>query len=388
MKKVNIALEGAAHEYSIGVEFGLLESAGEWARAALPAEARKVILVTNAKVFSLYGGPVETKLSKAGFEVFVWKMGDGERFKNFSSLEKALSFFGETRITRSDGIIALGGGVLGDLAGFAAAIYQRGIPFLQIPTTLLAMIDSSVGGKTAVNTAFGKNMIGAFHQPSAVLIDPATLNTLDRRELTAGFCEAVKQGAVGSRSLFEQTADFLRIYPPAKILRHSADERFRDHLENLLAAHVRFKAEIVAGDERESTNRSDGRSRKILNFGHTTAHALEKVTGYKRFKHGEAVGYGIMAAAEISKTVANFVQDELKLFNDVVRLTGVLPAADDIDIKSVIDAFVFDKKASGASLNWILLERIGTPKIVDSSDIPKSTIESALQKVLRHTSTP
>ena len=230
-------------------------------------------------------------------------MKDGEEHKDLGNVEKALAFFSESRLSRTDAVVALGGGVVGDLAGFAASIYMRGICFLQIPTTLLAMVDSSVGGKTGVNTAFGKNAIGAFHQPAGVLIDPAVLATLPDRELTAGFCEVVKHGALSGKKLLSQISSFLTDYPLNSFAQLQENVGFRADISNLIAANAEFKAGIVAGDEHESSSRADAKSRKILNFGHTLAHSLEKVTNYEYLKHGEAVGYGILYAAELSKNL-------------------------------------------------------------------------------------
>jgi len=383
MQKVKVKLNDSSHRYEIKIGHDLLDACGDWAKKCLPERAKKIVLVSNPKIFRLYGETVKNNLEKSGFEVSVWLMKDGERHKNFRSLAAALEFFSEIKLKRTDAVVALGGGVVGDLAGFAAAIYLRGIAFLQLPTTLLAMIDSSVGGKTAVNTAFGKNLIGAFHQPHGVLIDVNVLKTLPPRELTAGFCEAVKQGAIADRQLFNQTAGFLQDYSPPQFKKFFSRQSFLKNLQKLIAAQVAFKAEIVSQDEKESAERIDGKSRKILNFGHTVAHALEKVTDYKRFKHGEAVGYGILVAAEISKDVAKFVQDDIKSLNDVVRLTGNLPAAGNIEIADIIRAVSFDKKSIGESLQWILLEKIGEPKIFSDRDIPKSVIEEALRKILK-----
>jgi 3-dehydroquinate synthase len=383
MQKVKVKLSGNPHRYEIKIGHDLLDDCGDWAKSCLPEKTRKIAVVSNPKIFGLYGEKVVNSLEISGFEVSVWLMKDGERHKNFRSLETSLRFFGEIKLKRTDAVVALGGGVVGDLAGLAAAVYLRGIAFLQLPTTLLAMIDSSVGGKTAVNTAFGKNLIGAFHQPHGVLIDVGVLNTLPRRELTAGFCEAVKQGVIADEKLFNQTAGFLRNYSPASFKKFSSRENFLEELQKLIAAQVAFKADVVSQDERESADRIDKKSRKILNFGHTVAHALEKVTGYKRFKHGEAVGYGILAAAEISKDVANFVQDDIKSLNDVVRLTGNLPNAENIAINDIIRAISFDKKSIGESLQWILIEKIGKPKIFSDRDIPKSVIEKSLRKILK-----
>ncbi|MGI8468910.1 MAG: 3-dehydroquinate synthase [Pyrinomonadaceae bacterium] len=383
-KTVKIKLKGKPENYEIKIGHGFLENCGDQIRNSPTEMASKIAIVSNRKVFRLYGKAVENSLKKSGFKVFVRLIGDGEKYKNFSVLEKTLKFFSENKLTRTDAILALGGGVVGDLTGFAASVYLRGISFIQMPTTLLSMIDSSVGGKTAVNSRFGKNLIGTFYQPDAVLIDPQVLQTLAPREITAGFCEAVKQGAISGQNLFNQTADFLKKYPVENFKKYSSDENFHDDLQNLLASQIAFKAKIVAGDEYENVNRTDFRSRKILNFGHTIAHALEKITDYSYFKHGEAVGYGILAAGEISKTVANFNQNELKSLNDVVRMTGTLPAADNIETEKIIQAFAFDKKQIGESLQWILLEAIGKPKILQNRDIPNQVIKKSLEKVLKN----
>ena len=382
-KTVKVKLKEKSKNYEIKINQHCLEKSGDWSRSILPEKTSKIVIVSNKKVFGWYGKTVEDSFRKAGFEVLVYLIGDGEKYKSFSVLEKTLGFFSKNELTRTAAVVALGGGVIGDLAGFAASVYLRGVAFLQIPTTFLAMIDSSVGGKTAVNTGFGKNLIGTFYQPCGVLIDPAVLQTLERREMTAGFCEAVKQGAIADHRLFAQIADFLTKYPVENFRKYFKDAVFIDDLQNLLASQIAFKAKIVAGDELEDTDRTDFRSRKTLNFGHTTAHALEKITSYSYFKHGEAVGYGILVAAEISKVVANFDHNELKLLNDVVGMTGILPAADNIETDKVVQAFAFDKKQIGKSLQWILLEKIGKPKIFQSQDIPNQLIKKSLEKILK-----
>src|SRR5258706_956218 len=253
-----------------------------------------------------------------------------------------------------------------------------------VPTTLLAMIDSSVGGKTGVNSAFGKNLTGAFHQPRGVLIDTFVLKTLPVRELTAGFCEAIKQGAISSKKLLNQTGNFLAAYPPGEIASFGDHKKFQKQMQDLIAAQVGFKATIVAGDERESSVRKDARSRKILNFGHTLAHALEKVTDYKYFKHGEAVGYGIMFAAELSKSLALCDEKGVKLLNDVVHRAGSLPPLANIDRQEVLEAFRFDKKHLSGSLQMVLLKGIGKPVIVTERDIPRSSIQTALKNFFKN----
>lgn len=380
---VSVNLRGNPHQYEIKVGNDLLEKSGKWVKSCLSGSTKKIAIISNPKVFSLYGEIVSESLKKEGFDVFVWKMGDGEKYKSLRSLEKALRFFSESGLTRADAVITLGGGVVGDLTGFASSVYLRGIAFLQIPTTLLSMIDSSVGGKTGVNSDFGKNLIGSFYQPNGVLIDVETLKTLPRRELTAGFCEAVKQGAIANQQLFTQTSDFLQKYSPTKFKKYFSQLDFLEKLQKLIASQVGFKAEIVINDEHENLEREDFRSRKILNFGHTVAHALEKVTNYKYFKHGEAVGYGILVAANIAKKVANFNQRELNLLNDVVKMAGHLPSCQNINVKQIIEAFGFDKKNIGNSLQWVLLEKIGQPIIYPNSKISASIIEESIDEILQ-----
>jgi 3-dehydroquinate synthase len=382
-KQVSVRLRNSAHKYEIKIGHDLLKTCGVWAQACLSDKTAKIVIVSNAKIFRFYGEIVQKSLEKAGFEVFVFLMKDGEKYKNLRSLESLLKFSGENKLARTDAVVALGGGVVGDLAGFAASIYLRGISFLQIPTTLLAMIDSSVGGKTGVNSDFGKNLIGAFHQPNGVLIDVETLKTLPHREIIAGFCEAVKHGAISNRELFDETAEFLKNYPPKNFKQHFSDNKFLSELENLLASQVAFKAEIVMNDEREAADRTDAKSRKILNFGHTLGHALEKVTDYKYFKHGEAVGYGILFASELSKMLEILDENELKLLNGVFQTVGNLPDPKNIPIEKVVQAFSFDKKNIGRSLQWILLKRIGEPVIMSNTEIPKKILQKSLKKILQ-----
>jgi 3-dehydroquinate synthase len=279
-------------------------------------------------------------------------------------------------------VIALGGGVVGDLAGFAASVYLRGVRVIQVPTTLLSMIDSSVGGKTAVNTPNGKNLIGTFYQPAGVFIDPMVLRTLPRREMTAGLCEAVKQAVLEGGRSFELMRKFLDANAGGIHAERFDDLGFLDQMERLVASQVAFKAKIVRGDEREDPARNDSTSRKILNFGHTLAHALEKATDYRYLKHGEAVGYGILFAAELSKKLELLPPDELELLNDVVHRAGTLPSLTHIDPLKVLDALGYDKKIVDGSLRWILLRGIGEPVIVPQKEIPAATISRSIRSLL------
>ncbi|MBC7900496.1 MAG: 3-dehydroquinate synthase [Saprospiraceae bacterium] len=383
IKKVSISFNHQSSGYDINIGGGIVDNCGTWARNCLTNSSGKAAIVSNKKVFSIYGKFVQKSLFDAGFSPVVFLIGDGERYKDFRTLQSALNFLAENNITRTDAIIALGGGVVGDLAGFAASVYLRGLPLLQIPTTLLAMIDSSVGGKTAVNSAFGKNLIGTFYQPSGVLIDVDTLRTLPQREITAGFCEAVKQGAISGEPLLLQTESFLEKYPLRSFRARHADNIFQGEIVRFVAAQVSFKAEIVRDDERESAENTGARSRKILNFGHTLAHALEKTTNYRYLRHGEAVGYGIRFAAELSKNIGLLESKDVNLLNDVVHRAGKLPPIDHLDPELVFEALKYDKKIVDDSLQWILLKGIGKPVIVPHGEIPLSAILASFNSVIR-----
>lgn len=376
MKQVRVTLTSPARAYEIKIGRGLLGKVGREVRRCL-GNARRAVVISNARVFALSGKAVVDSLQRSGFSVSHWLMGEGERFKSFRTLEQALSVLGQGRLERNDVVIALGGGVVGDLAGFAAAVYLRGIPFIQLPTTLLAQIDSSVGGKTGINLATGKNLVGAFHQPGAVIIDTETLNTLPARELTAGWCEAVKMGAVGSRKLFDDTRAFLATRPGM-----SRTLRARQ-LESVIAAQCAFKAAIVAGDERESLDRKDHRSRRILNFGHTVGHALEAATRYRRFRHGEAVGHGMLVAGELAKNLGLLASSEVELLRAAIGLCGPLPTAADIDEQAIMEITNRDKKAVEGRVQWVLLERLGRARIVDGLEIKPRVLRAALRAALR-----
>jgi len=334
---------------------------------------RRVALVSNKRVFDLYGADLLRSLNRSKQKVFPWLIPDGERFKSFSTLEDLVRVIGEWSFERNDLVVALGGGVVGDLAGFSASIYLRGIPLIQVPTTLLAQVDSSVGGKTGINLPVGKNLVGTFYQPSLVLIDPETLATLPQREIVSGFCEMVKQSLVASESLFASTFAALQKY------NMTSDFLFSPDFEELITSHCAFKASIVMNDERESTERSDAKSRRVLNFGHTTAHALEAVTKYRKFRHGEAVGYGMLVAGELSRNLGLLSEGELVRLREAVALCGPLPRATEIDPTEIIGALQHDKKSVGGEINWVLLEAVGAPRIVAGKNISAKLLRQSLR---------
>jgi 3-dehydroquinate synthase len=381
MPLVRVRLPGRHQQYEIKIGPGLLPELGREARASMRPLARRVAVISNKTVFDLFGKTAMKSLRSAGFLPAHWLMKEGERHKSLRSLEQALAFLSQAKLERTDAIVALGGGVVGDLAGFAAATYLRGIDFIQVPTTLLAQIDASVGGKTAVNLPAGKNLAGAFHQPKLVLIDTDTLRTLPPRESTAGWCEAIKQGSAGDRKLFGRTVRLLRESGPD--LSRSDEKKSQTEVSATIEAHCRFKASIVAGDEREEIGRDDRRSRRILNFGHTTAHALESLTGYRRFRHGEAVGYGMLVAGEISKHLGMLTSRELELLREAVRLCGPLPGAGDLSIDQIVQAMTNDKKSVAGATRWVLLERVGRARIVDGREISARVLHASLRDGLK-----
>jgi 3-dehydroquinate synthase len=374
MHRLEISLNQQARKSEINIAAGIRRNLGE----LLPLKSpRRVGIVSNERVFGLYGREVKRSLKTAGFSATEWLMPEGERYKSFRSLEKAVTFLSENRFERDDLVLALGGGVVGDLAGFSAAIYLRGLPLVQVPTTLLSQIDSSVGGKTGINLTTGKNLVGAFHQPSSVFIDTETLVSLPPRELVSGFCEMVKQALISGRSLFEMTVECLEKQA------HERDFLLSPKFEELIAAQCSFKASIVANDERESTSRTDTKSRRVLNFGHTTAHALETITNYRYFRHGEAVGYGMLVAAELSRNLGLIDSGDLESLREAVRLCGRLPRADHLDTNRIIGALKHDKKSVSGQINWVLLEGIGRPRIVEGRLISAKSLRHSLRNGLR-----
>jgi 3-dehydroquinate synthase len=378
MQRLEISINQDARKSEINIGRGIRQHLGQLLSSTLPKPPRQVGIISNKRVFGLYGREVVRSLKGAGFKTFKWLMPEGERYKSFPILEKGVEFLSKNRFERNDLVIALGGGVVGDLAGFAAAIYLRGIPVVQVPTTLLAQIDSSVGGKTGINLPVGKNLVGAFHQPAAVFIDTETLMSLPSRELVSGFCEMVKQAVIADNALFAKTINCLREV--------ASNREFVLHTDfaELIGANCSFKASIVANDERESPARSDAKSRRILNFGHTTAHALEAITKYRVFRHGEAVGYGMLVAGELSRELGLLASGDLQSLRKAVALCGRLPRADKLDVNRILRALQHDKKSVDGQINWVLLEGVGRPKIVDGRLISTKSLRHSLRAGLQY----
>jgi 3-dehydroquinate synthase len=350
--------------YAITIAEGALGRTGEIARQAFGQRVRRVALVSDRTVHRLHGSAVERALRQAGLEPLPCLIAPGERAKTLRTAERIWSFLIAERFERGEGIVALGGGVVGDLAGFVAATYQRGIPVVQLPTTLLAQIDSSVGGKTAVNHPLGKNLIGAFHQPSAVIIDPVVLTTLPRREFQAGLYEAIKYGIIRDAALarsIETGIDRLLALDPSRLV-------------PLIARCCQIKAEVVAMDERE------GGLRRILNYGHTVGHALEAVTDYRRFRHGEAVGEGMKCAADLAAALGLLAADQKDRIGALIDAVGPRPRLDDLDVSAILEAMTRDKKVVAGRLSFILPTGIG--EVIIRDDVPPRLVRQRVQALV------
>lgn len=349
--------------YQALIENGLLTRAGSVLADLLPQGSR-IFVVTVPPVRRRWGAKLIKSLKSAGFASEVIPMADGEPSKRLATVEALADKLVRRGADRRAVVIALGGGVIGDVAGLLASLYMRGVEFVQIPTTVLAQVDASIGGKTAVNLVAGKNLIGTFYHPRAVLIDPAVLKTLPEREFRAGLYEALKCGVIGSVELFlrfEQNR--------ARILKRDPME-----LEWLIAQSVKLKAEVVSADERE------GGLRRVLNLGHTIGHALEAETGYKRLLHGEAVAWGMIAATNIALSVARTDSVTAGRIADAILSLGRLPEIN-VSTRKIIARLQNDKKTQNGVVHFILPREIG--KVEVASDVPERVIADSVDEIRR-----
>jgi 3-dehydroquinate synthase len=352
-----IEVQLGSRSYPVHVGSGMLENS---ALIADSIRGRHVLIVSNETVAPLYLDRLQAALH--GHDASTFLLADGESHKSFENVGKAMTVLAQLGASRDATIVALGGGVVGDLAGFAAALWMRGIAFVQIPTTLLAMVDSSVGGKTGVNLPQGKNLVGAFHQPRAVFIDPETVRTLPERELLAGLAEVIKYAAIGDIEFM----GWLEANAQALLDRDSAA------LQRAIETSVRHKARVVAADEHERGERA------LLNLGHTFGHAIEAATHYKRFLHGEAVAIGMLAAARLSAALGMAsVADADRLQALLARCGLPTTIPEDLDDARLLDLMRLDKKAESGRLRLILWRGIGCAEIV--SGVADTDILAALQ---------
>jgi 3-dehydroquinate synthase len=351
-------VETPQHSYSAVVERGGIASAAQY----LPPHAGKVFVISSQEIWRHQGGRLAGALSAIPYELLF--LPGGEDQKRLAPLELLADRMVELGADRTSVVVAYGGGIVTDMAGFLAAIFMRGIPLLQIPTTLLGQVDAAIGGKTGVNLVSGKNLLGSFHPPLAVLIDPDVLDTLPEREYRSGLYEIIKAGIIRDRALF----DFLAAECVAVLGRQS------HALDRIIDDSVRMKAEVVSSDERE------GDLRRILNFGHTFGHALETETHYTRFLHGEAVAWGMRAAVYLAQSTGHLSAEDSVEILDVLRLYGPIPGLDGIHAGNLHARLVHDKKTVHGKVHFVLPVRIGEVTVVSGVDekLVREAIQSAL----------
>ena len=360
MQTLTVSL--AERSYPIHIGHGLL-SRGELLLPYL--QHGKVAVVTNTTVAPLYLDRVKASLAHHRIRVIVIILPDGERHKNWETLNRIFDALLQNRCDRGTPVLALGGGVIGDLAGFAAATYMRGVPFIQVPTTLLAQVDSSVGGKTGINHPLGKNMVGAFWQPRAVIADTSTLDTLPDRELSAGIAEVVKYGLIRDPEFFEWNE------------RHASEllARRPELLMDAIRRSCQNKAEVVAADEREAGERA------LLNLGHTFGHAIENALGYGNFLHGEAVAAGTVLAARLSLAMGLLDEADLKRIVSVYRLARLPVTAPDLGVDRYLELMGLDKKVQEGRLRLVLLRRLGEAFVCP--DTPDALLRDVLLRAAK-----
>lgn len=357
MTPVRIDVATPSRSYAVTIGDGIINTLGS-ALDDVRAPARRFI-VSSSVVWRFHGERISRALPGAG----VILLPDGERFKHLQTVSRVYEELIRGNADRASTIVTFGGGVIGDVAGFAAATYLRGIALVHVPTTLLAQVDSAIGGKVGVNHASGKNMIGAFYQPHAVLIDPSLLGSLPRREFRAGLYEVVKYGMTSSAALFDRIAREEK----AIFTRES------EALVPIIAESCRIKAEVVAADEREAG------PRRILNFGHTAGHALEAVTKYRRFRHGEAVAFGMIVAAELAFARGALAERDRRALGELIASLGPLPPIADVSSAQMLEAMQHDKKIVAGTLHFVLPTSVGATAIVE--DVTTQEMTSALRSV-------
>ena len=359
MEKIKVELGENSYEIFIGEN--LFEEAAKFANA--PQFSKKILIVTDENIFKAYGENLRRIFSRyeSNFEIEIIQ--PGETSKTLQNAEKLYTCAIESNMDRKSVIMAIGGGVVGDLAGFVAATFLRGVSFIQVPTTLLAQVDSSVGGKTAVNHKLGKNLIGAFYQPKAVFIDVTTLQTLPLREIRAGLGEIIKYGVICDEKFFSYLEKNIE-----GILNCNVEV-----LKKIVKRSCEIKAEIVSRDEKESG------LRRILNFGHTIGHAIEEETGYTRFSHGESVGIGMIGAALISQKLHYVNPEKVARLKNLIERFGMFTQCEFCSVEGIYQALFRDKKTVGGKINWVLMKDFGKVEITDN--VPEKIIKEALLEI-------
>lgn len=345
--------------YDIFVHNQSLEHVGEICR--MLDIGNRAFIITDTEIRGRFGERLETVLSQSGYITDIYAINAGEDKKNLATVELVYNWLLDKHVERSDFIVCLGGGVVTDLGGYVAATTLRGIPFIHVPTTLLGMVDAAIGGKTGVDHAFGKNLIGAFAQPSAVITDPTLLATLPARQIRDGLAELVKHGLILDLELVE--------------LLEKASSNLKSMIEpEFIARSSSIKAKIVSGDERESSKRM------LLNYGHTVGHAIESCTGYQTYRHGEAVAIGMHVAGRISYQLGLLSEEDLKRQQTLLMACALPSKAPDVNPDEILKTMQSDKKMRQGTLSWVLLSGIGNAII--SRDVSESTFRSAAETLL------
>ena len=353
--KSTIPVQLPNQSYEIVIAPDGLDYLGSWIAKGDPPlikPGQKVLLVSNPGIFQQYGQRAIASLEKAGFQVSQCLLPAGEQYKTLDSIQKIYDAALANRLERGSAMVALGGGVIGDMTGFAAATWLRGMAVVQAPTSLLAMVDASIGGKTGVNHPQGKNLIGAFHQPHLVMIDPQVLKTLPGREFRSGMAEVIKYGVIWDEDLFTQLEQSQQLDQ-----QHNIGD---DLLQTILTHSCQAKAEVVSQDEKEAGLRA------ILNYGHTIGHAVESLTGYQRVNHGEAVAIGMVAAGQIAVEMGFWQKDATSRQFELIQKAG-LPTQllADLDIEAILEALTTDKKVKAGKVRFVLPTRIGQATVTD-----------------------
>jgi len=360
-----VEIHGAAQSHPTLVGSGLLDQLGNYVRKHLPGKTCAII--SDSNVAPLFGDRIKQSLTSARFEPTLITIPAGEKTKTLEQAGVICNRMIAAGLDRQSFVIGLGGGMIGDISGFVAAIYHRGIPHVQIPTTLLAMVDSSIGGKTGVNTADGKNLIGAFHHPSLVIDDVEVLKTLPPREFNQGFAEIIKHAVIADAEMFKELKVARASWPAAAGETHA--------LQSLIKRNVEIKSKIVAKDERDQTG-----ERAILNFGHTIGHAIERAGDYRKFLHGEAISLGIVAACAVSIKKADLPPDQRDAIVDLLErfnLPTQLPK--NFSHEKIIETLKFDKKFEGGNVRFVVTPRIGSARL--TTDVTMQNIREAIDEL-------
>ena len=364
IEKVRVNLKERSYDIFIGS--GILRKIGQYMKKL--SIGRGVVVLSDSTVDKLYGEEVRSSLVRAGYKVDLIIIPPGEKYKSLDIVSKIFDRMVELKLERNSTMVALGGGVIGDIAGFAAATYLRGINFVQVPTTLLAQVDSSVGGKTGVNHEQGKNLIGAFYQPKLVFIDVDTLSTLKPIDVRSGMAEVIKYGIIKEAGFFKYLQKGKMIVSQYKNKKAVAND-----WKKIAKKSCSIKAWVVSRDEREKD------LRRILNLGHTIGHALEAVQCYEGYSHGEAVGLGIIAAAKISRMLKLIKLKDENSIIDLIGSVGLYTRIKDVPEKKILKAMTLDKKVNKGKINFVLLKGIGRTVIKDN--VSDKMVKNALREM-------